>query len=53
MKIWIVGIHSEAMFKVIAVAESEEEAKKIGEALETLGKPLIWQAELIERKEGS
>jgi len=48
LKIWIVGVHREASFKVVATAESKEEAIKLAKALTSLGEPMIWEAETVE-----
>lgn len=46
--VWIVGIHGEAAFSVVAIAQSKEEAIKIAKALRDLGAgAYIWEAEKV------
>jgi len=49
-EIWVIGIHREAEFKVVAVAESRDDAIQIARALSSIGRPLYWKVEEAEKE---
>lgn len=45
---WLVAVHADAMFKVVSVAKDEEEARKLAEALSSMGKVYFWEVKDVE-----
>ena len=45
---WLVAVHGEASFRVVAVADDEEEAIKIAKALVNMGRTFYWEVKEME-----
>jgi len=48
-KVWIIAVHGEASFKVVAVAHSEEDKEKVSKSFKGMGRILAWQADELEK----
>lgn len=45
---WLVAICGDAHIKVLAMADSEEEAKKVARALVPMGRAFYWEVKEME-----
>jgi len=48
--VWLVGIHKDAQFAVVARADSKQEAIEIAQILSNIGVGYIWKAEWVPKK---
>jgi len=45
--VWVVAVHGQAQFKVVALAEVESEAEEMAEALKEMGRVVYWKVEEV------
>jgi len=48
-EVWLIGIHKDAQFVVVARADSRQEAIEIAQALSNIGGAYIWKAEQVPK----